>query len=570
MLSATKERVGGAEASPFSKIATYINIVKGKIKAGDYPTEEVRCFCGADYNDHVITSFDRYSIPHRMVMCKECGLMRATPRMTQQAYSSFYNLEYRNIYDTWEFQKIALDRDELFLKDKEMGMRFYDFIQYFDIPIETVFDIGCNMGAWLLPFKEHGSDVYGVDLGLSNIEYGKSMGLNLINGGVDSLVKLGKKADLIILNHVFEHFLDIEGEIANIKKLLKPNGMLYIGVPGFFGSNPNLLFQNAHTYQYTADTLGYVMNCIGFDEYYLDETISSLWVMHSKSRDKKDKPVQAIQDISNYMQGKKIVPKVRTINKFTMKERKENIKKILSYKYPDITKFVQNVKHDAVIIGGGPSVNGYIEKIKERQKTGAKVFCIERMYPWCHENGITPDFVCVLDASDDVPDGFSYINPNTIHLVATQSNAKVMDLLKGHHVYIFATLQKGINQADMFIENGYKRVCVVNGGGSVTLSAMALAYTFGCRKLHIFGFDCHVTEGEYANGIAGVGCIRDCYEVKIDGRTFKTNNAFLSFLQQFFVLVTMADAQGLVEDVKIYGDSMVKFASKTDIDGDKV
>ena len=563
-------QVGVAEkATPFSYIASHIVQVKDKLASGEYPTEEARCFCGADFNDHVVTRFDRYGMPHQMVLCKECGLMRANPRMTREAYDKFYNYEYRQIYDTWEFKKIGVDRDEVFIRDAAFSKRFEEFIEYFDIPTDVVFDIGCNMGAWLTAFKEKGSEVHGVDLGISNVEFGKTKGIDIMQGGIEALYPLNKKADLVIMNHVFEHCLDLWEELEKVKKLLKPDGLLYIGVPGMFASSLDLLFQNAHTYQFTSDTLEYVMNSCGFDAYYCDDSIASLWVMDDQIK-AKGKPVHEIEKISDWLSGKPSkVPVVKTINKFSVKQRKESMKKILSYRLPDITELVQKVKADAVIVGGGPSVNDYIDKIKKKQAEGAVIFAIERMYPWCHANGITPDYVCVLDACEDVVEGFTHINPDTVHLIATQSNPKTVELLEGHKMYVFGTPQKGVNSPQIWFDNGYERVCLVNAGGSVTLCAMALAYTMGCRNLHVFGFDCHITNGDYAKGIAGVGVMRNCYEVNIDGRIFKTNNSFLSFLQQFFQLWAMAKGQNLVDNIKIYGDSMVKWASKIDIDGDK-
>ena len=40
------------------------------------------------------------------------------------------------------------------------------------------------------------------------------------------------KYDLIILSHVIEHFTDLDKIINKLKKLLNPNGVLYILTPG--------------------------------------------------------------------------------------------------------------------------------------------------------------------------------------------------------------------------------------------------------------------------------------------------------------------------------------------------
>jgi len=545
----------------------YIKQIKNKLKEGDYPTEQVKCFCGADFNDRVLVEIDRFAIPHRMVMCEECGLIRANPRMTEKAYNEFYNNEYRPLYDWFEYQGNSKNKEFIFINEVKAGYSLKSFVDYFDIPTDTVFDIGCNCGAWLIPFKEQGSKIYGVDYYRDGVEFGVSQGLDLMVGGVEELTKLNKKADLIILNHVIEHFLDFKSELDQIRNLLKPEGLLFIGTPGFYvADQQRMLWQNAHTYQFTADTLSYVMKCLGWEEYFLDEAIKSMWSPIPYAMPKENKPVEALEHFKRFISGEVTrLPRVKTMNKFDFKTRKENIDKTLSYHYEDLGHILLKYKDQdkkAIIIGGGPSIDNYIDKIKEMQKDNGLIFTIERMYPWCHEHGITPDYCIVLDACDDVVEGFTHINPETTHILATQSNPKAFELLKGYKNYIFTSPQQGIPVQDYWQKHGYEKAIMLNSGGSVTLCAMTAAMTLGVKKLRVFGFDCHTTNGDYAKGISGVGAQKFTFIVNIDGRKFITNTSFLSFLQQFFTLMQYGD-------VLIYGDSMVKHASKLDIDGDK-
>ena len=93
--------------------------VCAKLADGRYPTESVRCFCGAEFDDLGFTTHDRYFIPHRMVLCQACALIRATPRMTPAAYHEFYNTEYRPIYDGWEFGELADDVSTRFMRQAQ-------------------------------------------------------------------------------------------------------------------------------------------------------------------------------------------------------------------------------------------------------------------------------------------------------------------------------------------------------------------------------------------------------------------------------------------------------------------
>jgi len=545
--------------------AYWIHRVKSKLASGEYATEEVPCFCGAT-ESYPIVSRDRYGIPHQMVLCKECSLIYANPRMTKASYERFYNEEYRAIYDGWEQ---ITDKEEAFACGLGAGYSIYDFISHFDIHPSVVFEIGCNMGSWLTAFKEEGAQVIGVDWGRENISFGHDKGIDVFPGGVDYLIATGQKADLIILNHVLEHFLDFEEELTKIRSLLNPGGYLYIGVPGLYSTELPLLFQNAHTYQFYSDSLSYLMNCSGFEEYYMDEHIASLWVLRETPMSKQFKPDKKVRDIYDYFfTDQKRIPSIRTVNKFTYRERKENIDGVLSCRFPDINELIgSHAGQEAVILCGGPSIDEFVEKIRAMQASGCLILAIERMYQWCTKHDITPDYVVVLDACDDVNESLSELNPQTTHLLATQCQPSAAKLLVGSKAYVFSAPQRGVDQHDYWHKNGYDRVTLINGGGSVSLQSMAIAMTLGMKTLHIFGFDCHVTQKPYAEGISGVGVHAASFAVDIHGQIFHTLASYMSFAQQFFHLMDMAKRSDMLNSVKVYGDSLVNAMSVEDIRG---
>ena len=186
-----------------------------------YQFETYPCECGAtEESFEVLAEKDRYGLDVKTVMCRKCGLMMTNPRMTQESYDYFYDTEYGFLYRNQDVM------DEEYFQDRVLaGKSIYNFVtKYSECELKEVLEIGCAAGGILQYFKEQGCNVTGVDLGSSYIEFGKKKGLNLLNCHSKELVSQGKKYDLIILNHVFEHFLDIEGELAVIKELLSENG----------------------------------------------------------------------------------------------------------------------------------------------------------------------------------------------------------------------------------------------------------------------------------------------------------------------------------------------------------
>lgn len=541
----------------------YALLFNVKVNSGIYSRDYVKCFCGSD-NYRQMTTKDRYGIDYALCLCLDCGLLYSNPRMTDESFEMFYKDDYRAIYsDRAEIGECA---------EKDKIKKYVDSIlTEFEIPLpKVVFEVGCGNGINMESFKD--CTCIGVDYDTEAIKKGQAKGLDLREGGIDVLEATGLKADLIIMNHVLEHMTDIKRELGRVRDLLSDNGVLYVAVPPFYVGNKQDILQNAHNYQFTGNTLHYVMRACGFSEFALDENIESLW-HKSEFMDIENKLKNEYKTIETFLTGDKfLMPNVRLNCKFTLTNRRSNIKSAVRSGFPEISDLIGiNPNSDGIIISGGSTIEAYPEKIKELQSNGAKVYAIERMYKWCIEHGIIPDYVVALDASDDVIESFNDINPDTVHIMVSQAPPEVFEKLKGYKAYYFHLMQKGIDFSEIYKDvtvDRPKSIHFINSGSSVTLCCMTVAMSLGAKRLHIFGFDCHVNKKNYADGITGVGCVNDVMEVEIDGRVFKTISSYFAFMQQFFTLYQIGIDNKMLESVKIYGDSMIKQASKIDLDGD--
>lgn len=538
----------------------YIGRVTRKLATGVYQTEPVACFCGST-SAQLVTNKDRYGFDHAMWLCKECGVIYANPRMTDASYAQFYAEEYRHIYDQPEETA-----DYHFTRGQQAAKALQTYLlEEHGCKPSRVFDIGCNAGGWLQPFLDAGAEVHGVDYGPERVSIGAKAGLPLQVGSIETLEVMGLQADLIIMNHVLEHATNIESTLARVRGLMKDDGLLYVAVPGLFLYELQTLFQNAHPWQFTAETLIYVMECCGFEEVRVDHAIVSVWRKAQGYRDKADRPTKFLRDITNHLfrQGTRFIPRVRTANKFPKPTRQASIASSTARGLPEITDLIGcQAGRAAVIIGGGPSVNGELERIRTLQASGAVVISIERMYPWCQAHGLIPDYVVTQDASDDVTEAFTHVQPGSTFLIASQCPPAVFDALDGQSQYFFHTNHDLPNDE---LRGPTEKGTLVNAGGSVVLCSFSLALLMGVKTVHLFGFDCHVTNGGYATGIAGVGEQADFIHVKIDGRAFRTTPAYLAFAQQFFDLYEIGKREGLLSTVKLYGDSLVTAMSKEPI-----
>lgn len=309
--------------------------VQAKIDDGTYKYETCNCYCGS--NDSILISeIDRYGNYYPFVLCKKCGIMRKNPRLNKKAYIDFYSHEYRTLYGDKD-----RDMDELYKLRLKKAQERYDFItKYITLPPQTVvFDIGCGMGTMLLPFYQNGCEVMGVDYGVEFIKFGrKKTGLNLEIGGVEKLKDLGEKADLVILNHVLEHFLDLERELRTIGELMKPDGFIYIAVPGTLwwiknvcGGNIMGILQNAHMWQLSLNSLRYVIECCGFEFIRGNEEIKSIFKVSNVFREKKNIPQDEFEKILAYLKNTehKYMPKLYIVNLLELIGIKKILKNVI-------------------------------------------------------------------------------------------------------------------------------------------------------------------------------------------------------------------------------------------------
>ncbi|MFN3852244.1 MAG: class I SAM-dependent methyltransferase [Spirosomataceae bacterium] len=99
-------------------------------------------------------------------------------------------------------------------------------------------EIGSGNGWWLKVCQEKRIDCIGIEPEDSFRDYYHENNLNVVSGFYpNEATKSVEGYDFIIFNDVFEHISDLDSLIHNLKKDLKPNGILIINLPistGFF------------------------------------------------------------------------------------------------------------------------------------------------------------------------------------------------------------------------------------------------------------------------------------------------------------------------------------------------
>jgi SAM-dependent methyltransferase len=247
--------------------------LKEKIRDRRYGFVANPCLCSAK-NDISIASEDRYGLHVETKLCLSCGLMRTDPFFDNEALVNFYNEDYRSIYSQ------SLGAAKIFEEEYSVGKRIVGFLG--DISFGMVFEIGCGAGGTLSYLKEISkASVVGCDYGAEYLQYAKDCGITVEVGGAASLTGYGS-ADLIILHHVLEHFIDPVKELASVLNLLADDGKIFIALPGVFYIRKTygeiaLFLQNAHAWHFCLDTLDFLMSLCGLTRLKGNEEIYAVY-----------------------------------------------------------------------------------------------------------------------------------------------------------------------------------------------------------------------------------------------------------------------------------------------------
>ncbi len=198
-----------------------------------------------------------------IVSCKNCGLVYMDTKATQGDFLSYY-----------KYGAIAPKYHEMFGKDKTE--HYYDHILRVIQPYITgeskLLDVAGAWGELAKFLSDKGfSNITVVDPNEACASEATERGLEVsLCTSLDMAAKLTEKYDFIILNHVLEHFLDIQGSMENINLLLKDDGFMFIEIPDAASyinvdSAPFNFLTYEHVLHLTSNDLKNIANIYGYE-----------------------------------------------------------------------------------------------------------------------------------------------------------------------------------------------------------------------------------------------------------------------------------------------------------------
>lgn len=181
-------------------------------------------------------------------------------------------------------------------------------------------------------------------------------------------------------------------------------------------------------------------------------------------------------------------------------------KKIEMDTLEDYTDVLKN--KPAIVVSAGPSLAKNIEYLKEA-KNHAVIFCVGAAYKTLYDNGITPDFVVILEKKD-TSIHYEYPNNEDVNLIVEPFAHYKIFLRKFKRHIISTSYETASNHWYRDIQN--QKIPDFQAKGTVSFQALSSAKLMGCNPIILLGQDLAFVDGKcYAKGspYEDLECIKD-------------------------------------------------------------
>jgi SAM-dependent methyltransferase len=233
--------------------------------------EHVPCdLCQADDARPLFEGQDRlHGLPgtFTVVQCQQCGLIYLNPRPARHEIGAFYLDDYEPHVG---FERVRHKRLARLEYNYGLGKR-RRLIEAFVKP-GRLLDVGCGDGSFLYYMREHGWQVYGQEINASAAAYAcQELGLDVAVGELGDIAFPGGHFGAVTLWNVLEHLHSPYASLVEIRRILKPGGLLVVAVPNRSGLDARI-FGPAwvgydvprHLYTFTPATLEAMLAKAGF------------------------------------------------------------------------------------------------------------------------------------------------------------------------------------------------------------------------------------------------------------------------------------------------------------------
>ncbi|WP_371504475.1 class I SAM-dependent methyltransferase [Nitrosopumilus adriaticus] len=230
----------------------------------------MQCVICNNLDFEIITDNLRYDIKRNVVRCKKCKVVSLeNPQNNNIDYTkSVYREKYTAIVDKKSNPREFFDLQMNFQKDRIQR------VKHLINDKSVILEIGSSTGHFLESIKNSVSKVVGIELDPNHAKFSReTCNLEIIETPLEKTDFGEGTFDVIFMFQVFEHIQNPIEFLENCKKILKPNGVIYVEVPNIDDALISVYesesfnkryFRLPHVYYYSTKTLQKMFNKAGF------------------------------------------------------------------------------------------------------------------------------------------------------------------------------------------------------------------------------------------------------------------------------------------------------------------
>ncbi len=188
--------------------------------------------------------------PFSIQRCRACSFRWMSPRPTPASYSELYEFAYHGgagsssapWFDSYPPAPSQLRRNspqQRQLVDSQHDM-YLRLLSDHLTPGAKLLEVGCSDGAFLTKARNSGWSVTGLEPSRTAADRARDRGLEVMCGDLSDLPATDPRYDAVFLGHVFEHLTSPAESASQLRRLLKPAGVLVMEVPNQFASARSL------------------------------------------------------------------------------------------------------------------------------------------------------------------------------------------------------------------------------------------------------------------------------------------------------------------------------------------
>jgi 2-polyprenyl-3-methyl-5-hydroxy-6-metoxy-1,4-benzoquinol methylase len=174
---------------------------------------------------------DRFGAPgtYDIMQCQHCGLEQTWPRPSQSELNELYELFYNWVGDRTNYASIR----QWFLDSTLYRLWLtWDGDISFHLRRGTgrLLDVGCNEGRGLAFYASNGFQAEGLEINERAAAIARERGFQVHTMPLEKF-NPGKPYGVVVLSNVLEHALDPLAMLTQVRRLLSPQGQVWISCP---------------------------------------------------------------------------------------------------------------------------------------------------------------------------------------------------------------------------------------------------------------------------------------------------------------------------------------------------